>query len=162
MIDDREQHPAGPGEVVPGSLGIDLATRVDDLQRRLDVLIARLDPDIPANIAAIAARRIEAELKALLLSDQELWDLFVRLRDAHSTRLSIVLPATAQELARRRSVSAHRRIAETRARSHVRQRWPSGRTCGPRPIASIAGPSKLDLASTEVIASADRGSTNLD
>ena len=122
MNDDRAKHPAEPGEAMPGPLGIDLATRVDDLQRRLDGLVARPDPDIPANIAAIAARRIEAELKALLLSDQELWDLFVRLRDAHIARLSIVLPAAAQELARRRSLSAHQRIAETRARPHVRQR----------------------------------------
>lgn len=67
---------------MPGSLGIDLTTRVDDLLLRLDSLVARPDPDISANIAAIVARRIEAELKALFLCGQELWRLFVRLRDA--------------------------------------------------------------------------------
>lgn len=115
MTEYREERPA------IGPAGLDLVTRISDLQSRINALRNWQGQEIPASIAGITARRVEAELEVALLADDELHGLFVRLRNDFEVPMNPKLPAAAQELARRRALSAHERIAEIRARSRLSQ-----------------------------------------
>lgn len=67
----------------------------------------------------MTVRRIDAEIGALLLFDEELATTLEAYRDLPAAAASLSRPASARELARRSRLSAHERIAETRERREI-------------------------------------------
>ena len=95
--------------------GSNLADRLDDLRRTLQTLRAGA-ADIPPPVAEVAGRRLENEIEMLLSSDGELTAVLGSLRDMPAIIGCSVRSAAASEIARRSTLSAHRRIAEARER----------------------------------------------
>lgn len=97
-----------------------LAARITELEGIIEVLIAG-HVDVEPTIAEVTVRRTEAEIAALLMSDQELATMLEAYRDQPAAAASISRPATVRELARRSRMSAHARMADVRERMRIRR-----------------------------------------
>jgi hypothetical protein len=100
--------------------GIDLETRVDDLQRTFDELI-KGNAGISDLIFDAAANRLACEIEILLWPDEKLSHFLEAADDPGPCTRSHPATAAARELARR-TLSAHARIAEARVRAGLARR----------------------------------------
>ena len=116
--DGQKNTACGDPDVSPSRDAIDLATRIDDLQRTLDELVAG-KAGIAGMVADAAANHLTCEIEIMLWPDVKLARFLQVTDDPGTCTRRYAATAAAREFARRRTLSAHARIAEARVRARL-------------------------------------------
>ena len=119
-VNDPSDTGTGDGDRRGQTAHRSLSVRLEELRRLVDT-IASGDVRIPATLADVTVKRVVAEIEMLLRTDDDLEAFLRDTRNLPALHGSISRPAAVRELARRRLLSSHERIADAAERRRIKE-----------------------------------------